>query len=261
MNIAVLFTGQVRLNHSFKENIDFFLSDANYNFDFFCSTWFEENINYSNLQNLFNFKVFDVETYNSYTSFLIKDYENFHKFCLNYKSEDLQYKNYSHPGWIDASWKHSPTVFYKLYKGYNIINQYSLKNNKKYDLILRLRFDCFLRDKISNQELFESITDNCLHVFQHDYNIYSTKFGENEYFKYQNGWIDDTIFFGSMSVFESFSKIYYEYYNICEKENVWIIHLILKKYIETQKIKVKTPKFKIAISRPDTMINIFDYLF
>lgn len=262
MNIAVLYTGQVRLYHDFKENIKYFLSDINADVDFFCTTWYEENVDYKNLNNFFKFKVLDIETYNPYTSSFIKNYENFHNFCKNFINNDPFYLNYSHPGWIDKVWQHTPCVFYKLYRGFNIIKKYEELNNKKYDIILRLRFDCLLLNKISNDELIDSISDNKLHIFQHDYEKYlKSRFLENDYFKYQNGWVDDTIFFSNIRIFEIISELYNQYFDISTIENVWIIHLILKKYLKNKNIEMVSPKFKISLVRPNNTIPLFDYLF
>ena len=62
MNIAILLTNSIRLNHNIKENIDWFLSDLDlsvHTVDIFCSAWYTKDINLKEAENALDFKVFD----------------------------------------------------------------------------------------------------------------------------------------------------------------------------------------------------------
>lgn len=266
MNVAFLITGQIRFNHNFKENINQFLSELiDVNVDFFCTTWYEENIDLKRLNEDFDFKVLDVETYNPYTSCFIKNYDEFQDFCLNYKNDDPVYKRHAHTSWLNKAWQNTPCVFYKIYRGYNIIEQYSLKNNKKYDLVIRLRSDCFLRDICSEHTLIHAIHSNKLCIYSHNFQKFLHLHGENDvnvnYHKFIDGWIDETMFYCNMNTFKKFSNIYFDFFNIAKTENTWVIHLIMKHFLKKEMIDIKNPNFKIALSRAnDKMIFIFDYL-
>lgn len=261
MNIALFLTGQARLNHDVYENINYFLKNVkNHNIDFFCTGWIDDE-NFNNLNALFKFKILDLETYNQYTDSLLLNSKKFKSFCSNYTKNEDGYNSYSLPCWKDKCWNSTPLNFYKLKRGFDLINEYSLINNTEYSIIIRLRWDCFLRNSIEETLLNDLLINNKLCVFQHNYDVFKNKHGNDSYYQYVHNWVDDLCFISNFKTFDLFSKIYYAYYDVAVKHNTWIIHMILQKYLQEFSIDIQRPSFKISLSRQNQIIDIFDYLF
>jgi hypothetical protein len=256
MNIAVLFTGEIRITHDVVQNIKYLFSDlTDVNIDFFCTTWYKKDIDIRTIQELFEFKIFDVETYNKYTTQFVKNYKDFEKFVDSYKNEDYEYNLRSDHDRLSGVWKNVPVIFYKLNRGINLINEYQRVNNINYDLILRLRWDAKFTSKLSRNHLEEVITDNKLGVYIHSFEQYESvkdrlpnySIDNLHYHKYVDGWVDETIYYGNPAVMNIFGDVYNTYYDICVSKNCWIIHVILKEYINQLKIHTIIPNVGIEL--------------
>lgn len=261
MNIAVLFTGQIRLNHDISENIKSLFSELNnINVDFFASTWYESNIDYKSVENLFNFKIFDVENYNQYTTQFIKDYDKFSEFCINYKNECVNYNSISEHDRVNGVWKNIPMIFYKLNRGIKLIEKYQELNNIKYDLIIRIRWDAIFTNKLTKDHIEDIVYNNKLAVYIHSISEYSKVYSKMhnvwselynplnlEYHEYIDGWVDETVYYGNPSVMKLLSNIYEDYFEICKNKNCWIVHIILKEYLKKVNIQTIIPKLIILL--------------
>jgi hypothetical protein len=261
MNIAVLFTGQIRINHDVVENIKFLFSELNdVNVDFFCSTWHESNIDYKSIETLFNFKIFDVETYNQYTTQFVENYDKFSEFCIIYKNNDPDYISRSEHDWMNGVWKNVPIVFYKFNRSIKLIEKYQELNNIKYDLIVRVRWDIIFDNKLSLEHINEVVYNNKLAVYTHSISEYTNVYEKMNivwpelyntenlgYHKYVDGWVDETVYYGNPFVMKLFSNIYEEYFEICKNRNCWIVHVILKEYLRKINIQTIIPKLIILL--------------
>lgn len=266
MKIAVLFTGQIRPNDNdnIGENIQFLFSNLKgVDVDYFCTTWYQSNMNYSMIESMLNFKIFDIETYNQYTTQFVKDYNKFAEHCENYKTDNKEYILRSDHDRVNGVWKNIPIIFYKLQRGIKLIEQYQLLNNIKYDMIFRLRWDTTFHKQFTSDHINKVIENNLLGVYVHsfvDYVKYYEKASwlpENNhdnflYHKYIDGWVDETIYYGNFVTMQKLSNIYDEYYNVCKYTNCWIVHIILKEYIKLHNIKTIVPE--VTISLKNSMI-------
>jgi hypothetical protein len=256
MNIAILYTGQVRVSHSFEERLDsiknLFKNFSDDNIDFFCTTWYEDNIDFKKMQSVFSFKVFDIETNNDYTTQFVKDHENFRNFCENYASNDVDYCNYSERDRLCGAWKTLPIVFHKLHRCVKIIEKYQKLNSVKYDLIFRLRWDADFGTSLERNHILEVISQDKLSVFKHSYDEYINKFKDSDtqenimYHKYVDGWVDETVYYSNMKTMILFTDVYNYYYDIAKNNNCWIIHVILQRYIYQTRLKTCIPRLRVG---------------
>ena len=247
--IAILITGLPRFTFDLKSNIfDFFISkELKDKVDLFLCTWFDDSVDFKKLQEEMNFKVLDVSTQSLYTnSYLIKDFNNFNDFCKTYKNEDRLYINYSLPYYINSSPLTSMYQIYQINRGFNIIKNYSLVNNIKYDIIIRTRLDV---------EFLHTFTPD---LYDKTIKSKNTFFGRNwisektdpltfEY--YANNWVDDLYFHANFESFEKISSIYDEYYNLSIKHNTWIIHILLYQFLKHNNITFEKSPITTRVMR------------
>lgn len=235
MNVAILLTNSVRINHDVRENIKDFLSDLDntINVDFFCTTWFNNELNFNDINNLFDFKILDIECQNDYSNSFILNYDNYKNFCNSYTNENPLYKLYSEPNFQAGGGINSLYTVYKIYRGYKLIENYSKKNNIKYDVVIRTRFDLEFLSKISIDQLIEAKNNDSF-------------FGRNmkkemdlsrDFFFYTDNWICDDYFYANFETFKKIADLYFQYYEYSIKHNTWITHIWFKEYINDNNIK------------------------
>lgn len=259
--IAILFTGLPRLTFDVKSNIfNFFISkELKDKVDLFFCTWFDDTFNFKQLNDEFNFKVLDISTQSLYTNMhLIKNFSNFDEFCKNYKNEDPIYIKYSLPYFINYSPLNSLYQIYQINKGFNIIKNYSLVNNTKYDVIIRTRLDLeFLN--VFTPELYDKTVNSKNTFFGRNW-IYDGK-SNLEFDIYANNWVDDLYFHANFESFEKISKIYDEYYDLSIKHNTWIIHVWLNEFLKGNSITFeKSPITSRVIKADNTWtMTIFNF--
>ena len=247
--IAILITGLPRLTFDVKSNIfDFFISkELKDKVDLFFCTWFDDNCNFKKLQEEMDFKVLDVSTQCLYTnSYLIKDFNNFNDFCKTYKNEDPYYILYSLPYYINSSPLTSMYQIYQINRGFNIIKNYSLVNNIKYDIIIRTRLDV---------EFLNTFT---LDLYDKTIKSKNTFFGRNwtcekpdaiKFYNYANNWVDDLYFHANFESFEKISSIYDEYYDLSIKHNTWISHILLYQFLKRNNMTFEKSPIKTLVRR------------
>ncbi len=257
MNIAVLFTGQLRITHDIYQNVTHCLAKlTGCNIDYFATTWYEDGLNLKEFSDKFNFKIFDVETYNQYTTQFIKDYEEFESFCESYKNDDYDYQLSSESGRVNKHYRSVPLVFYKIHRGVKLVQSYEKLNGIKYDLILRLRWDCELKTQLEIDHLSDIVTNNKLAVYYHNVDEYISKkhlFKEMDtplnlrYHYYIDGWIDDTMSYSTPDIMYKLVDVYNEYLQIAKESNNWISHVIFREYIKKYNIPIQIPRVFIAL--------------
>lgn len=268
MNIAILLTGQVRQYFDVKSNINNLISALvdKCNIDLFCTTNFDSNIDFNKLQNDFDFKLLDIETYNEYTKNFINDHDQFINFCNFYKNNNADYLRFSNRDWENKVWKNVPVIFHKLHRGLRLIQKYSDIHGIQYDIVIRLRWDILLENSFSYEDILEVYHTKNLYVYQQNYIKYkeileeSESLANTEYHKYVNGWVDETLFYGCYNTMFEYSNIYFEYLDISRKYNTWITHEICKHYLEDKKINIDVPHIKISLMRENIRYMLFTYL-
>lgn len=162
-------------------------------------------------------------------------------FILNHFDEEWNnLKNRNQPFELDYE-KLLFEQYFVVSKAYSLLNNYKSKTNKKYDIIIRLRFDQFIWteetnifDKLimnNNQILFnnENIqtvmnlppSPSCKINFNavNDKSIYLLGFEDFKHYKYAN----DQFWYHNESILEIMSNFYENIYNIsitCNKNNI-----------------------------------------
>ena len=138
MKIAFLLTNHVRTNvrsiEDLKENLNYVFSqfDAT-EIDFFYSTWFSEDVDFTKLKEVLELKVLDIETEDEYCFSTRKYASDFEVFIENYKNNSSDY-NYFSAHSMSNNWKGGFNIFYKLDRGLRIIKDYEKKNGLNYQL-------------------------------------------------------------------------------------------------------------------------------
>ncbi len=124
----------------------------------------DSHISYIEIKNILNklgnklidYKVYE-DSFLNREKILIKN--KYHKYFINYESHQNKKTKLA-----------SLNQFYKLYKCLKLLTNHETKNNFRYDLIIRSRFDCFIDlNKIPN--IFDSLkffcgySYNCNHIY------------------------------------------------------------------------------------------------
>ena len=267
MNIAILLSGQIRSYHNTLKNLNFLTENLkNYNIYFFYVTNFEENIDFNRIKSDFNFSILDVESYNEHTIQFINGGKDFFEFCENYKNDEVNYQIYGEHSRCHKTWYNHPILCQKLYKGVSLIESFQIKNNIKFDLIMRTRWDVMFRTNFTEQDIINASKSDDLFVYQHLYEMFvNSEIGKNnsdqlEYHKYIDKWVDELFFYGNFNTMKKFSHIYFEYVHVAKKYNIWTTHEIFKKYIMDNNIDIRMPSVKISIVRDSHVWHMFDYL-
>ena len=267
MNIAILLTGKIRTYHNTLENLQFLTENLkNHNIYFFCTTNFEENIDFNKLKSDYNFKIMDVESYNDHTLQFINNAENFIQFCESYKNDNSDYNRFCESSRIDRTWYHMPVILQKFYKGMFLIDSFQIKNKIKFDLVIRTRWDVLFKTNFSEKNIIDSSKSENLFVYQESYEKFiNSVVGRNnsnntEYHKYIDGWVDELFFYGRFNTMKKFSQIYFDYYNLAKKYNIWTTHEIFNKYVIENNISLSSPAVKIALTRESYIWHVFDYI-
>ena len=133
MKIAVLITGKLDYFKETYNNINDRLLSFLGDYDVFISTWDLPEQDKTDLISLYNPKVLDIETFNENTKYLI------HNHSAYQKALDIEPK---------YGTRNSLYMWYKINRGLNLIKEYSLFDNTKYDLIIRLRTDFFFTNRL-----------------------------------------------------------------------------------------------------------------
>lgn len=213
MLIAVCFSGHMRTYEKTLPYIKRQLLDE-YNCDVFINTWKDEGSNWNNI----------IDNYKP-KSICIEDQK---QFIDNYPNKHLTSQNIrSNIGVIG--------MYYKIYKCNELKKEQEKINNKKYDIVIRIRPDGILNKKIT----FE---DNYLN------NIYVT-IGEN------NTWISDTFAHSSSNNMDYYSNTYCHLDEFYEKENSLHPETMLRYCFNKYNLNIKTNDIKFSVLRENNQIE------
>jgi len=244
MKIAILFTGHHRAYQNYIENCRSALKEfKNDEIDYFLTTWYEEGVNY----NIPFFKAVDIEMQSIYTNQVYKIQEYNERF-LNYNNASVFYKMWPEPE--DHKRFHVPFLYYKLNRGLDMIQKYSYLNNVHYDAIIKLRIDTSLQNIITREQI-KNLQDG---IYLKKININNANKYINintEYLNYTNEWVDDCFFFFKSNLIEVIKNIHFKYFELCDKHNTWISHVIYNKFFEENNIKVHDHDINMYIHRKD----------
>jgi len=245
VKMAILLSGHIR-NYNILGSLTHFIK--NYNVDVFIHTWDnkgikgqETNLNdtiqteeiKNIINNISNVKDYFIENNNKYVNSIITETEQ--KIYFNHSSPEIFIKS----------------QLYSIYQSYNLMDNYSKENNIKYDMVIRLRFDCEMNLFNVNQDIINEINNNkiifvpnkdCGHHHP-DSDSTSCIACDNMYYKHNlksvhmfehTNVICDILAYGSQESMKDYCETYLEYDNI----NSFFIEENLK-YIENKKIKIK----------------------
>ena len=142
MKTAVLITGKLDYFKETYNNISDRLLSFLGDYDVFISTWDLSEQDKTDLILLYNPKILDTEVFNENAKYLIHNHFNYQK------ALDIEPK---------YGTRNSLYMWYKVNKGLNLIKEYSLFNDVKYDYIVRLRTDFFFTNYFDPTFLNEDI--------------------------------------------------------------------------------------------------------
>lgn len=192
MKIAVCLSGQLRTaEYALPSQINWFKSnddDFDYEIDYFCHTWLEPNLHRISLND------FVVEE----TSVTCSEIENCIGLC-NPKDKLFQHYNdvpYKFP-WAE--------MFYSALMANRLKRNYEIKNNFRYDLVVKSRYDLAFENNDSFINYYLRLTS---HVSTSDHlEIYVNHVNRDlaEYNKLNNC---DVMYYGSSISMDIFSDIY-----------------------------------------------------
>jgi len=251
--IAILLVGLPRWTHDIKSNLFNFFIPQNLKdkTDLFFYTWFDYDFDYRKLNEYLNFKVLDISTQCLYTNNFISNFNNFEEFCKSYKNESNEYKMFSQDAFSKKQYLGSVYQVYLINRGFNIIKNYALINNIKYDVIIKSRLDLEFLHTFTDEIYEKTIKNNNtffgrkhLHVNIPDSDIFSI---------YTNNWIDDVYFYSNYDTFEKISKIYDQYYDIVKNCNTWILHIWLNEFLKRNNINFEKSPIATRIFRPNNV--------
>lgn len=249
--IAILIIGLPRWTYDVKSNLfNFFIpSHLKDKTDLFFCTWFDYDFNYKKLNEYLNFKVLDISTQCLYTNNFINNFNEFKEFCKFYKNESYEYKLFSEDAFNKNAHINGVYQLYLINRGFNIIKNYALINNIRYDVVIKSRLDLEFLHTFTDEIYENTIKSNNtffgrkhLHVNIPDSNIFS---------KYTNNWVDDVYFYSKFDTFEKISKIYDQYYDIATNHNTWITHIWFDEFLKQNNINFEKSPITTQIIRPD----------
>ena len=135
MRIALCFSGQIRSFDKVKKNLEKFIlynKDESIQIDTFLHTYYKYD---------------DSKYINYYDPDCLLDFGNFKDINFN-KIIDL-FKPVSFKFEYPSFEENSKSMFYSIYKCNELKKEYEEIHNFKYDIVVRLRFDFFITDKIN----------------------------------------------------------------------------------------------------------------
>jgi len=219
--IAIIISGHIRKN-SILQGIQKFCKNENYHI--FIHTW--DNIGIKGKETSFDDRI--------HTDFIIKEinkYDNLKKYEIENnekwtKSEKLgsNYFNLSSPEIFIKS------QLYSVNRSYKLMEEYSIKNKIKYDIVFKFRFDCDVTNFNITDKLISDINDYDI-IFtpnsdcKHEHIDYGTSCWacDNMYYKYDRkivhifehtNIICDIFAYGSMGSMKKYCDLYNNYDNL-----------------------------------------------
>lgn len=246
MNIAILMSGRTDLFNTVldlnKYNLIEPLINVGHKVDMFGSFWNDKETEFCIKEYERYLKVTDVETFTSYTSGVVNNF-NEHQERIN---------KYQH----NADNRVSNTLYwlYKLNRLYKIVKQYERNNNIKYDYYIRIRPDVGLRHPFKVDDLNLLTDDSIITHVDHVVTWGGKLYGCGE------GWIDDNFCIAKQRPFEIYCSVYDDILTLCDQCQNCISHLLLKKQFELKNIKTLLPNSSLIMSRKtDVGIQMFHY--
>jgi hypothetical protein len=182
MKTAVLITGKLDYFKETYNNISDRLLSFLGDYDIFVSTWDLPERDKTDLISLYNPKILDIEVFNENTKYLIHNHFNYQK------ALDIEPK---------FGTRNSLYMWYKVNKGLNLIKEYSLFNNIKYDYVVRLRTDFFFTNHFDPTLLSKDIIIGP-HLDHHSWR------GGTPH-------ASDNFFITPISYLDIFAKLYFKY--------------------------------------------------
>jgi hypothetical protein len=223
LNIAILISGHIRKN-SILNGILKFCNDNKYHV--FVHTWDNLGIKGSETSTK------DPIVKNKVESELLK-YPNLKKYEIENNNQWISSQE-NKSNYFNFS---SPEVFiksqlYSINKSYKLMEEYSIENNIKYDIVFKFRFDCNINkfnisdnlkyDIINNDIIFTPNKDN-----RHDHPDYGTSCWacDNMYYRYNlknvhifehTNIVCDLFAYGNFNSMKKYTDLYHNYDNINE---------------------------------------------
>ena len=229
MKIAVLITGKLDYFKETYNNINDRLLSLLGDYDVFVSTWDLPEQDKTDLISLYNPKVLDIETFNENTKYLI------HNHSAYQKALDIEPK---------YGTRNSLYMWYKINRGLNLIKEYSLFDNTKYDLIIRLRTDFFFTNRLDLDSINKALDKTIIigpHVDHHSWRD-GTPHASDNFFIIHNDYIN------------IFSQFYFNYSNLWNTNKYISPEHLYYKYLKDLNINFLQTNLKFGRIHEDVCI-------
>lgn len=263
LKIAILLIGHVRKN-SMLAGINNFCK--NYNYDIFIHTW--DNIGMKGNETVLNDAVSHSSVLNEIDKYKnVKNYqiEN-NKDWINSQKIEKNYFNLSSPEIFIKS------QLYSISRGYKLMEEYSEKNNLRYDIVFKFRFDSEMIDfnlsdktiiDAANNDIIFTPNSDCEH--QHIDNGTSCWACDNMYYLHDRkivhifehtNVICDMFAYGS----QNSMKKYCDLYNSYDKLNKSLLAENLKYYKKINKnVKYENGNYMVDIAHEGHVDSLYYY--
>lgn len=232
MNIAILISGHIRdcNTDNINENIINTLKSSGYNVDVFVSTW---SINERRLGGAMYLDDKVTENISKLNPVKIEIEDNKrHDFLHRYKSVIL-HQHMSTETCADAV-----SQLYKLYKCIELMRSYSNENNKKYDIVIKIRPDIIYFNKISITDIDKCLNNNCVYMAEWH------KRYENVTMK-----IMDCFFFGNIEVMNTICNSYQHIPEYIDRKTPDTAEAFIYNTIDDNKYSISRTDIKYGVLR------------
>lgn len=213
MEVALCLSGQLRSIDLVLENLLKNIIVPNKS-DVFCHTWHKyDNSKYCNFYN---------PSDNEYTYYGEYSFENIQKIIKNLNPISFEFE---YP-FIQENTK---SMFYSIMKSNDLLNSYKKYKNKKYDVVIRSRYDIFFESELN----LDDIDENTVYL--------SFRPGGC-------GGVNDCFAYGKPDVMELYSNLYDEYENT-DRIKQLCPEGVLFEYLNNKKIYLKKAEVQYSVIR------------
>ena len=222
MKTAIVVTGYLPYFRETFSNIQNKILSKFSDYDVFLSTWDLKDEDKKDFISLYNPVLIDNELYTEETKYILKN--------------NLRYIQ-SIPGQSNAGASpHSIAMWYKLSRGFNMVDEYALEKNKNYDLIIRLRTDFIFTNSLTSDEITNTLK-GVIYVGPHC----GADIGLNG-----NGHAADNFMLFNNSNLELFKNLYPNYFYIWDQYKCYTPEHVLYTYLKNSLATFRQTNLKFA---------------
>ena len=231
MRVAIVVTGYLPYFRETFSNIKNKILSKFTDYDVFLSTWNLDKETKQDFISLYNPVLIDNEPFTEETKYILAN-------NLNYIR--------SIPKQSDAGASpHSIAMWYKLSRGFNMVQEYTLDKGKNYDVIIRLRTDFIFTTSITQEEI-ETSKKGLIFLGPHC--------GDNIGL-HKNGHAADNFMMFSPKHLNLLSSLYFNYYHVWVKHRCYTPEHVFYSYLKDTLAPFKQTNLKFARLYQDKILT------